>query len=276
MAIVLALTAALVYGAADFVGGIASRRTHAATVVVVSQVVGLGILAAVWPFVPVHAGYADVAWGAAAGIFGAIAIAALYAALAIGKMGVVSPITAVIGAAIPVTFGLVRGERPAAAAIVGIVLALCAVAFISGATEARLGVLRDRATALALVSGLAIGGLYICFAHGGPQATLAVVAGARASSLCVLIVYLLVRREPLWPPRAAIAPTALAGVLDMSANVLYVLASHQGLLSLVAVITSLYPASTVLLSHAFLHERLSRPQWMGLLLGGLSVILIGV
>ena len=80
----------------------------------------------------------------------------------------------------------------------------------------------------------------------------------------------------MWPPREALAPTVLAGLLDMSANVLYVLSTRSGMLAVVATITSLYPASTVILSHTFLHERLSRWQWLGLLLGAASVVLIGI
>jgi drug/metabolite transporter (DMT)-like permease len=276
LAIVLALLAALVYGSADFFGGIASRRTPAATVVVVSQVIGLIVLALAWPFVRTEATTGDVAWGIAAGFFGAIAIAALYAALAVGRMGVVSPITAVTGAAIPVVVGLTHGDRPGGLALAGVAIALVAVALISGVAEARLGFLGERATLLALTSGLAIGFLYICLGRGGVHAALALLAAARATSLVILCLYLLVRREPLWPGRLALPTIALAGGLDMSANVLYVFATHGAMLAIVAVVTSLYPAGTVVLAQVFLKERLSGWQWLGLALGAGSVALIGI
>jgi drug/metabolite transporter (DMT)-like permease len=147
MPIALALVAALVYGAGDFLGGLASRRAATVAVVVWSQGLGLIILGCVLPFFGGRPGAGDLAWGAVCGVAGAAAIALLYRGLAIGTMGVVSPLSAVLGAAIPMLFGIaVHGERPAALAYAGIAAALLAVVCVSAAGEgeraaARSGVL---------------------------------------------------------------------------------------------------------------------------------------
>ena len=272
----LSLLAALTYGSADFCGGLASRRMPAAVVVVLSQAAGLGLLAAVYPFVPTRYTAGDLAWGAAAGVFGAIGIAALYAALAVGRMGVVSPVTAVIGASVPVVWGLCSGERPGAAALAGIGLAFVAVALVS--TDARTKRISPREPGLlpAVVSGSAIGLLYVLLAQAHRDSGLAVVAAARLMSIPLLLLYALVRREPLRPPRGLAGLLALAGGLDMAANVLYVLAARAGLLAVAAVLTSLYPAATVFLARLVLDERLNAVQWAGVACAAAGILLIAL
>ena len=131
MNVALAIAAALCYGAADFCGGLASRRNSTLAVVVWSQAAGLLVLLPALAFVPGIARTGDLVWGLACGVAGAFAIALLYRGLAVGVMGVVSPITAVLAAAIPVVFGVVRGERPAPPALIGIACALVAVVLVS-------------------------------------------------------------------------------------------------------------------------------------------------
>jgi drug/metabolite transporter (DMT)-like permease len=274
--VALALFAALFYGAADFCGGIASRRTPAATVVVLSQIAGAVVLAAAWVAVP-GAGHfygSDASWGVAAGIAGGAAIAALYAALAVGRMGVVSPITAVVGASVPVLTGLILGERPPGLALVGVALAFAAVALVSVNAETRTISFSEPGFAAALLSGCAIGALYVFLSRGHADGKFALLAVTRAVSVAFLCAYALARRESLRPAPKSLGLILGAGALDMAANVLYVLATRSGMLSIVAVLTSLYPASTVFLARVVLSERLTRSQWAGVAIAGFAVFLI--
>ncbi len=263
MAIGLALLAAVVYGSADFLGGIASRRTAPVAVVVLSQAAGVAVLAVSWPLVPGRFYRDDVGWGVVAGIAGGSAIVALYAALAIGRMGVVSPITAVIGAAVPVVVGFAIGGRPATLALAGVACAFIAVVLVSANVETKGISLSEPGLGLALFSGIGIGVLLVTLGLGHKDAGLARMAVARAVSISLLLAYAFVRRQSLRPVAGGLPTILLAGALDMAANVLYVVSSRFGMLAIVAVLTSLYPAATVFLARVVLHERLSRIQWVG-------------
>jgi drug/metabolite transporter (DMT)-like permease len=275
MPVLLSLCAAIVYGAADFLGGIASRKTPAETVVVASQAAGFCVLLGALPFVPSHLRPVDFGWGFASGLAGAVGIAALYGALAVGRMGVVSPITAVVAAAVPVLAGVGFGERPSLVAGAGIVLAVVAIVLVTfDPRNARLS-LREPGITLALLSGLAIGVLYVVLGHASAGSGLGLLAATRVWSIAILAFFaLVVRRESLVPAPGTLRATLAAGALDMGANVLYVLATQRGMLSLVAVVTSLYPASTVILAAIVLGERLGRQQWLGIACAGLGVALI--
>jgi drug/metabolite transporter (DMT)-like permease len=274
LSIFVALCAAAVYGGADFLGGIASRKTSAVAVVVISQLAGLLVLALALVVIPGRFYASDIVWGVAAGVAGGVAIAALYAALAVGRMGVVSPITAVVGASVPVAVGLGLGERPAPLVLVGIALAFLAVALVSIDSHTRGLSLREPGLVLALVSGLGIGLLYVCLARGHADSGLAILVPARIASLVALVAYASIRGESMRPAPGSLATIVFAGVCDMAANLLYVIAVRHGLLSTVAVLTSLYPASTVLLARVVLHEHLKRLQWCGVACATCGVALI--
>jgi uncharacterized membrane protein len=274
MSVFLALCAAAVYGGGDFFGGLASRRTGAATVVVLSQAAGMLVLAVALVTIPGRFYASDIGFGIGAGIAGAVGIGALYAALAVGRMGVVSPITAVVGASVPVVVGFALGQRPPALAVAGILLAFVAVALVSANAETRRISMREPGLALALLSGSGIGILYVCLSRGHADGGFALLAITRVTSLAIMILYTLVRRESLRPAPGGLTTILVAGALDMGANVLYVLAARHGLLAIVAVLTSLYPASTVFLARIVLHERLQSLQWFGVGCAGCGVALI--
>jgi drug/metabolite transporter (DMT)-like permease len=278
MAIVLGLLAALTYGAADFLGGLATKTTRVFSVVLVSQILGSTLLLVALPFVLDSSPTAEaLTWGALAGVAGAVGVAAFYQALSIGRMGVIAPITGVEAATVPVVYGLLEGERPSGVALTGVVLALVAVALVSSSSnesevsedgEHRLlgpGVLA------ALGAGLAFGAFFILLDRAGDAAGLWPLVGARASSVATIAVAVLATRSWDRPSRGALLPIAGAGVLDVSANLLYLLATREGLLSIVAVLTSMYPASTVVLARITLDERFSKIQ-----IGGLLVAVAGV
>jgi drug/metabolite transporter (DMT)-like permease len=286
MIVVLSLAAALCYGAADFCGGLASRRTSSLAVVVWSQLIGLLVLLLALPIVPGVPRPGDIAIGALCGITGAFAVALLYRALAIGVMGVVSPITAVLAAAIPVIWGFLHGERPAALALVGIGCALIAVVLVSAAApppdvDAPLSRKPEQhplapGIAPALASGMAFGAFFIILAQTHADAGLFPLLGTRVVSLGLLIIGALVLRRPLRISRPGLRTIVFAGALDMAANVLYVVAAHRGALSIVVVLTSLYPAGTVALAATVLRERLARVQWVGVAAAFAGVLCISL
>jgi drug/metabolite transporter (DMT)-like permease len=270
MWVALALGSSLVWGTADFLGGFLTRRAPLSAVTVVSQAAGLCVLL-VWLAVR---GFAlsggSFAFGLLSGVGGAIGLAAFYKALAVGTMSIVSPVTA-CGAVVPFALGLARGERPSGWAIGGAAVAL-AGAVLASAAEGRASSDRRRGAVLAVVAALAIG-LFVYFLgvggkHGDPFSAL---FGARISSLSVLFLGSLALRAPVRPSRALLPAIAVVGVLDTSANALYVFASRGGFLSVVGVLGSLYPVVTLLAAYVVLHERISRVQK-----GGVALALVGV
>lgn len=276
MTVGLALLAALTYGAADFLGGIASRRSPASVVVVFSQLSGAAVFLVSIAFVPSRFHQADLAWGALAGVGGAVGIAALYAALAVGRMGVISPLTGVIGASVPVAVGLALGERPSLFELSGIALAFVAVVLVSADPQTLRLSFEEPGLLLAVVSGLGMGLSLVALSRSTPDSGLAVLAPSRAVSVVLLLLWVRGRHEPLRVPRGALAVILGGGALDMLANVLYVVATRSGLLAVVAVVTSLYPASTVFLARIFLRERLAALQWAGVACAVAGVVLIAL
>ena len=281
MAVLLGLAAAVVYGAADFMGGMASKRTGVLSVVLVSQLFGSALLALVLPFLLTEAfGSEPVLWGVAAGVSGGFGVLFLYRGLARGKMSVVAPITAVGASSIPVVFGLLSGESPGALAASGMALAIVAVILVSLSPDAgdEPTPARRSAAAKGLLDAVAAGFFFAFFFIfldvAGSAAGLWPLVGARVGSFALIGLAALAAHQPLAPARGSMLTIAAVGVLDVAANVLYVLAIRTGLLSLVAVLTSLYPASTVILARTVLGERMSRPQLAGVALAAAGVALM--
>ncbi|MDQ4095936.1 MAG: DMT family transporter [Actinomycetota bacterium] len=280
MAVVLALLASITYGSADFLGGLFTRRVGVLTVVLVSQAMGTLLLALALPFFLDQEYSVDaVAWGAAAGIAGAAGVTMLFRGLARGRMSVVAPTTGTIAAALPVVVGLLAGERPAPLALVGVALALAAVALVSASehgseTESPSGERRPSGLPEALGAGTSFGLFFVLLDNAGDAAGLWPLVGARASSLTIMTLAVLVARAAFKPPPGTLVGIAVAGVLDVAANLFYLLATQRGLLALVAVLTSMYPATTVLLARIVLKEKLTRVQMVGLVfaLGGVIAI----
>ena len=279
--VLLALLAAAVYGAGDFVGGLAARRISVLFIVGVGQVAGLAallLLALLRPAPAVHR--ADVLWGAASGISTAIGITLLYQALATGRMSVAAPVTALSALSLPVLFAYAGGDWPGWMPTAGIALAAVAVALISR-EEDRAGVAAGsarRALGLSIAAGLAIGVFYVTMKQTHHESGLWPLVAARALST-VLFAGVALGTLGRWRA-AAIAPAALwgwaalSGLLDSAANALYLLSSRAVPLAIVATLTSLYPASTVLLARFLLREPVRPVQLAGLLVAALAVVLI--
>lgn len=278
MAVLLALASAVVYGAADFCGGLASRRATAFAVVVVSQAAGLLLLLTLLPWLGGDATTADLAWGAASGVAGAAGLVLFYRALADGVMSVVAPVTAVTAAAVPVVVGLGIGDRIGPAAALGIALALVAVVLV--AAEEGLASLRSARPGNlvpALAAGAGFGFFFVLLDRTGDDAGLTPLVAARVVSVAFVVALALMSRRSLAVPRAALPIVLLAGVGDMSANALFLLATQTGgQLAITGVLASLYPVSTVVLAQLLLRERLVGTQLAGLATAVTAVVLISL
>jgi drug/metabolite transporter (DMT)-like permease len=289
MTYLLALASALLYGAADFTGGLATRRAATIPVVVISQFSGMILLALLLPVLPGSSpSSADLWWGVAAGLTGGIGVALLYRALSIGRMAVVAPTTAVCAVAIPVVVSMLQGERPGPLAVAGILLGIVSIVLVSQQSEVTASAPDQPAdmprsfglppgVAIALVSGVAIGFFFLSLAQTAPRAGMWPILGARITSVTLFGVTALVGRMSLRVPRPALSLALGGGMVDMLANAAYLLAARDGPLSLVVTLSSLYPASTVLLARVVLGERLNARQVGGVLcaLGAIVMIVKG-
>jgi drug/metabolite transporter (DMT)-like permease len=275
---VLALASAACYGAGDFMGGLASRRTGTVAVVLWSQLAGLVVIALGFAILPsAHPAARDLAWGAVAGVAGALGVGLLYHALSITRMSVVAPITGVCALSIPVVAGLIAGERPGAAALVGVALAAVAVVLISReAPSSEPSMDLRRGVIAALAAGLVVGIFLVALARVSSQAGLWPLVAARGSSVSLSLLFGLVARRNLRVGREALGLVLVGGMVDMAANVFYMLAVQRGLLTIVATLSSLYPGATVLLAAIVLRERLRPVQMAGLACAGAAIVLITV
>ncbi len=243
--------------------------------VVLAQCSGLAALLMVLPLMPRAAPTtADLRWGMAAGLAGTVGVALLYRALAIGTMGVVAPVTAVCAVAIPVVASMLLGEWPSRLAGAGIGLALVAIVLVAQQDSVSRQSAIPRGVGIALLSGVAIGVFFLLLARTGRGAGLWPLVSSRATALVCFAVAARVLGRSLRLPRRDVLTCAGCGVLDTAANVLYLLASREGSLPLVVTLSSMYPASTVLLARVVLGERLNRVQVAGLVCALAAVALI--
>lgn len=274
----LALCSAAFYGSADFLGGLATRRAAAIPVVFISQGAGLLVVLLLIPMLATAAPTrADVAWGMLAGFGGGVGVALLYHALAIGTMSVVAPTTAVCAVAIPVLASAFVGERISLLSGIGIAVGIAAIVLVSRQTPAApidAAAPRPTGVGFALGSGVAIGVFLFALAQTKPAAGMWPLVASRATSTSLIGLLALVRRASLRMPRALLGVTLACGVVDMIANALYMFAAQTGPLSPVVTLSSLYPAATVLLASAMLHERLNVSQKVGVGFALAAVVLI--
>jgi drug/metabolite transporter (DMT)-like permease len=285
----LAVLSSGLWGTADFVGGVVSKRMQAVLVVAWSQAAGLlavSIAAVVTGAIDDPTGW--VPWSLLAGVSGATALVAFYAALATGTMGVVSPIAA-LGAVVPVVAGVLSGERPSGLQVTGIVLALAGAALASGPelSPAKDGTRGGaRSVALAVLAALGFGVALLAISRGSEDSTIMTLVGMRATSVSAFVltglVILVVRGWGRGRDVVIVRPRDLPvlagiGLADVGANLTFGIASTFGLLSLTSVLGSLYPVVTVLMARFVLHERLQPVQVVGIAaaLGGIVCIALG-
>jgi len=266
------LTAVLMWGLSDFLGGYAARRANAFVLTTVAHLSGLllvtGIAAgqqAPWP--STH----GVRWSIAAGLCGGAALAIFYRSLAAGKMGLTAPVAAVLGAGIPAVFGIATEGFPGAGPVAGFALAGIGIWLISRTEDSA----RPEGIGLAALAGVGFAGFYLCVKQAGDASALWVAASARAASLALTAGIVLLGRDR-HISRQVVGWAMLAGILDTMGSVLFVHASQMGRLDSAVVLSSLYPAVTALLARLILKEHLTRWKTFGMLAALAAVPLIAV
>jgi drug/metabolite transporter (DMT)-like permease len=266
------LAAAASWGAGDFSGGIGARGSDAFGVVVVAHGTGLVLMLALalitGEAIPSHAA---LWWGVAAGVGGAFGLTSLYRALAVGQMGINAPIAAVITAALPVIFGIWKEGLPAPIQIGGFVLAAVAIWLIAMPTGE---VARPKGLGLAISAGIGFGIYLICSRQASTEAVYWPLVVARVASLLLMLTIVLSSRKPWVPARNLLPYMVFAGLMDSFGNAMFVYGVRHGRLDVATVLSSLYPATTVLLARFVLKERISRLQTVGMLAALMAVPLI--
>ncbi len=273
MTFALALGGAICYGFADFSGGFASRRLPAWSVTVWSQSIGtVALVVGLVAFPATNVTAADLIWGAAAGAGGVIGVGLLYRSLAEGTMAIVSPLTAVTTAVIPVVTDLLTGGSLTPITGIGVVLAVAAIATI--AQEKSEQRLTGRLLVMALAAGVGFAAFFIAISQTSEASGFWPLVGARAVTLP--LGYLLHRslERPVRPDRAGLRWVAAAGLLDMAANLFVAVALQRGPLGIVSVLSSLYPAVTALAAVILVGERLNRIQLVGVAMAMVAVALL--
>ena len=282
MGALLGLLAALAYGVSDFFGGLASRRTHFLWVGLGVQLVGAVLSFALAPLLnradlSAHVLVVALLWGGLSGLGSALGTVALYRGYGRGEMAVVGPLSAVGAAALPSLVGAALGERLSVIALAGVVLALPGIWLLARQSAPGLGSVRG-GVADGIVSGLGFGLLFIALGQADPRSGLWPIAGGQTSSAVLVAVLVAIGafNRPARPgfDRRTGALVVATAVLSVTANVAYLYATRNGLITVSAVLTSLYPAFTVLLAVLVLRERPERGQIIGLLLAGAAVTLI--
>lgn len=274
--VLLALVAAVAYGVSDFLAGLATKRLHAIVVALVATLAATAItLVAAVPTEARAISPEALAWGAASGLGSAFGGVMLYRGLGRGRMAVVAPVSALGAAVLPVIVGVVTGERPSTVAWVGVAVALPAIWLVSRPAEpdGRAAAPRGGLLQSDLVDGLLAGAgfalLFIGLDQAGDAAGLWPVVAGEAAAIALLIVVAIAGLATSAIPRAGadrstLATTVVAGLLGGVASTTYFVATHDGLLSIVAVVASLYPAVTVILAATVLRETVGRWQLLGL------------
>jgi drug/metabolite transporter (DMT)-like permease len=267
------LLAALSWGSSDFSGGVASRRISSFQALILGTVAALVVLVScAWLYGESFPVMKDTLWAFAAGSLGALGIAALYHGLATGSAAVVAPSSAVVGALFPVVLGTFLEGPPGGKTYAGFVLGGLGIWFVARTAVNGNG-LGWKGLGAGLAAGVGFGSYFVCIAQADSAGLFAPLVVAKAASLLVGLVMVALLRQGI--PSPAKSPVALlAGVLDAGGNVFYMLAQQYSRLDVAAVLTSMYPAATVVLAAVLLKERVAGFQWLGvaLCLGAVSLI----
>jgi drug/metabolite transporter (DMT)-like permease len=263
MSVPFALSSAVAYGAGDFAGGLAARRTPVLTVTAVAQVAGLAVLLPAAFLVPGAISTAALGIGALAGVCGMGGLLLYMRGLAVGPMGLVAPLSSVVGAGLPLAAGVLGGERPGAVAVLALVVALAAIALASAGSRGDAAA--GAGLAYGLGAGVGFGLFFVAIAMTPSDAGLWPLVAGRVTSVTLLGVVLIGRAVGHGRPErpAGVRMMVLCGVLDTVANVLFLLATRTGALSVSGVLVSLYPVVVVVLARVVLRERLPGMQLTG-------------
>jgi uncharacterized membrane protein len=274
IAILYGLLSALTWGAGDFNGGLAVKRSNPYGVVAVAHIVSLFLLLVTVfiigePVPPLH----DWLWGGASGLAGGIGLVLLYRALAEGRMSVAAPVSAVVAATMPVLVGLLKDGLPDTWILTGFVLALVAVWLVSGGERL---IIRFGDLHMPVIAGVAFGAFFIFIERASQTTLLWPLIAVRIVSVITMLGYALVTRQDWIPKRESLVPVLLSSILDTFGNAFYALSARTGRLDVAAVLGALYPGATVLLAWVFLKEKISRIQAIGILLALFAIIILTI
>lgn len=273
--IFLGLASAISWGAGDFSGGLASKRTSVYSVVALSQFVSMVLLIFAGFILPEENIYTqDIILGALAGVCVATGLVALYTGLARDKMGVVAPVTAVVAAIVPVIFSIFLEGLPQPQQILGFGIALISIWLITRTdqnSKFQLGDLK-----LPIFAGVGFGLFFVLIERVSDNAIWWPLVSARITSICLVLVAAVLIQKLEIPNAYQLPIIALAGIFDTGGNVFYALATRFGRLDIAAILSSLYPAATVILAWIILKERLTLYQWIGVVMVLLAVLFITV
>ena len=287
MVVLLGLTAAMLYGAGDFIGGMATRRVPVLMVLMLAETAGVIVALPVASMSPGPARLAGLVWGMSAGLVGGLGLIVFYIGLAAGPMSVVAPVSGLVSTVLPIAVALAEGERPGAVVYAGALLCLVAIVLASSATDsdpadsttaAPAGrPAPGRALGYGIASGTSFGLFFLLIRNAGQSGELWPIASGRIGELAVIVIAAVVLRRSLLPRGAGgrlLLAAAAAGAIDVIANICYVAATRTGMFGLAVVLTSLYPGVTVLLARVVLGERLRWVQRAGLGLAAIGIILV--
>ncbi|MBV8431931.1 MAG: DMT family transporter [Solirubrobacterales bacterium] len=276
MAILFALLSAVAWGVADFSAGLGSRGLGAPRATLATQTLGLltaGVAVLLFPGVGPKPSALE--WGAASGVGSALGTLALYHGLAVGRMTVVATLSGVLAAVVPVIVGLALGNRLGAAPALGIVIAIPAILLVSWHPQPDGSKARQTGVLYGILAGLGFGLLFVALDRAGTRSgAWPLIPGQLVSVLLILPFALRGLRPGTQAPRRAVVLILEAGILSGIANLLFLAATGHGELAIVAVLSALYPAVTVLLARVFLSERWSRSQMVGLVAAVVAVVLV--
>jgi uncharacterized membrane protein len=275
-AIMFGLLSAITYGAADFTGGIASRRANSYAVVIWADILAMPIIAtAAWlagdPFLTVRGVWLSLA----SGVFGGLGILLLYRSFAEGRMSIAAPVSALMAGVLPVFVGIFKLGLPGVFVSTGMVIALAAIWLIAreGGSALKFNWENIR---LPLLAGTLFGMFFVLMDEIGGGSILWPIFVLRVSATLVLVLVASVLRQPMAPPIRQWYFLLFISVFDVAGNIFFLLANQAGRLDVAAVLASLYPGATVLLAWIFLKEHISRSQWFGVLLAMVAIVLITI
>jgi drug/metabolite transporter (DMT)-like permease len=278
LSIIFGLSSALIWGAADFCGGLASRKAKAYQAVLLGEAVGLVALLVV----AYNSGERITSWSmlwqcALAGVMGVLGLLLFFQSITKGLMSVAAPVSALMAVVIPVVFGILTSGFPGWLTFIGFLLAMASIWLISQPEGSPTSIrLRLVDLSLPLIAGVSFG-IYLILMHRGSQNGLFwPMVTSRTAGVATMLVYALITRQPVTPPKSVWPLIALNGFLDVTGNGFYLLAAHSGRMDVAAVLVSLYPGSTVILAGLLLRERLNRLQWSGILAALAAIVFLTI
>ena len=273
--ILFGLFSALSWGGGDFVGGLASRKTGAYRAVFYGEALGLVMLicAALLVHEPML-GWFNFLLAASAGAIGSTGLLILFQAMTTGKMSIATPVSALLAAVLPVVVSMLTEGLPSALKLAGFACALAAVWLVTQDDSEKTHAVRLADLRLPLLSGICFGLYFVIMHRASSASVLGPMMASRTGGMTILLVFLLIRRESLQLSRPALPYIALNTVLDIGGNTFYILAGQTGRLDVAAVLSSLYPGTTVLLAWLILKEKINPVQWLGILAALFAIVLM--